>query len=75
MIFAQVKAKDYYKNFAAGWCAKGHKSATEAKIEHDITNMQGAVAGTQANCAVRAEGAAADMSVGHRTAAGDVRTR
>ena len=75
MIFAQVQAKEYYKNFAAGWCAKGHKKATEAKTERDITNMKGAVAGTQATCAVRAEDAAADMSVGHRTAAGDVRTR
>ena len=75
MIFAQVQAKKYYENFAAGMCAKGHKSATEAKTEHAITNMQGAVAATQASCAVRAEGAAADMSVSHRTAAGDVRTR
>ena len=75
MIFAQVKAKKYYENFAAGWCAKGHKAATEAKTKHDIANMQGAVAGKQATCAMRAEGAAADMSVGHRTAAGDVRTR
>ena len=75
MIFAQVKAKMYYEKFAAGWCAKGHKAATEAKTKHDIANMQGAVAGTQATCAMQAEGAAADMSVGHRTAAGDVRTR
>ena len=75
MIFAQVKAKKYYENFAAGWCAKCHKAATEAQTEHAITNMQGAVAGTQANCAVRAEEAAADMSVSHRTAAADVRTR
>ncbi len=75
MIFAQAQAKMYYEKFAAGWCAKGHKAATEAQTEHAITNMQGAVAGTQATCAMRAEGAAADMSVGHRTAAGDVRTR
>lgn len=75
MIFAQVKAKMYYEKFAAGWCAKGHKAATEAQTEHAIVNMQGAVAGTQATCAVRAEDAAADMSVSHRTAAADVRTR
>ena len=60
---------------AAGWVGRNHGDRTQAQVDRDVCEAKGGMAGTQATLAGRAQGAAADMSVGHGAAAANVRTR
>merc|ERR1719171_2131277 len=62
----------YYMGFAAGWVGRNHGDRTQAQVDRDVCEAKGGMAGTQATLAGRAQGAAADMSVGHGAAAANV---
>ena len=75
LISAQEHIIGYYMGFAAGWVGRNHGDRTQAQVDRDVCEAKGGMAGTQATLAGRAQGAAADMSVGHGAAAANVRTR